>query len=377
MVNRQRLISKFIKLVETSSVSGHEGELRDLLKEEFSPRNLEVEEDNAAEILGGQSGNLLVRIPGKTDHPPLLFAAHMDTVEPGRGVKAVVSDDGYIKSVENTILGSDDKAAIAVLLEVLDVIKENGVDHPPLEFLFTVSEEQGLMGIKVFDFSKLKAEFGYVLDAGGDPGTIVIQSPCQNEIEYIVYGKAAHAGMNPEAGVNAIKLAALALSLMPCGRIDEETTCNFGIIEGGTARNIVADFCKVKGEARSLNRDKLDKLTAELEKIFTTEVRKNGGKAEVTAKFLYPEVKLDEEEKVVKLAVKAAEAVGLKPYLTSTGGGSDASIINGRGIRCVNLGIGMKAVHTCDENISIADLVNDVRLILAIIQEAVKGEGAF
>lgn len=372
MVNRQRLVSRFIKLVETGSVSGQEGKLRDLLKAEFYRRGLDAEEDNAGEILKGQSGNLLVRIPGALSGPPLLFAAHMDTVEPGNDIRAIVGDDGFIKSKGDTVLGSDDKAAIAVLLEVLDVIEEDGIAHPSLEFLFTVSEEQGLLGAKAFDFSKLKAEFGYVLDAEGDPGTVIVQSPCQNEIEYMAYGKAAHAGINPQDGVNAIQIAALAMSLMPCGRIDEETTCNFGIIKGGKARNIVADFCQIKGEIRSLSREKLDRLSAELEETFKTEVEKHGGRAEVTVKFLYPEIKLDSEEKVVKLAVKAAEAVGLKPQLAKTGGGSDASIINGQGIRCANLGIGMRAVHTCDEYISVNDLVDDVRLILALIQEAGK-----
>lgn len=372
MVNRQRLVSRFIKLVETGSVSGQEGKLRDLLKADFYRRGLDAEEDNAGEILKGQSGNLLVRIPGALSGPPLLFAAHMDTVEPGNDIRAIVGDDGFIKSKGDTVLGSDDKAAIAVLLEVLDVIEENGIAHPSLEFLFTVSEEQGLLGAKAFDFSKLKAEFGYVLDAEGDPGTVIVQSPCQNEIEYMAYGKAAHAGINPQDGVNAIQIAALAMSLMPCGRIDEETTCNFGIIKGGKARNIVADFCQIKGEIRSLSREKLDRLSAELEETFKTEVEKHGGRAEVTVKFLYPEIKLDSEEKVVKLAVKAAEAVGLKPQLAKTGGGSDASIINGRGIRCANLGIGMRAVHTCGEYISVNDLVDDVRLILALIQEAGK-----
>ncbi len=369
MVNKERLINNFIKMVETDSVSFKEGKMRDLIKSEFTMRGLEVEEDNAGEMLNGEAGNLLVRIPGTINRDPLLFSAHMDTVEPGNGIKAIVTDDGFIRSAGDTILGSDDKAAIAAMMEAYDVIKENELNHPPLEFLFTISEEQGLQGAKVFDFNKLESKIGYTLDAGGDPGTIIVQSPCQNEIEYTVYGKAAHAGMNPEDGVNAIQLAASAMSVMPCGRIDDETTCNFGIIEGGKARNIVADFCCIKGEARSLERKKLDEITDKLERIFKTEVEKQGGKGEVIIKFLYPEIQLDPGEKVINLAVRAAEKIGITTSLVSTGGGSDASIINGNGIRCANLGIGMTDVHTTDEHISITDLVNDVRLILAIIQE--------
>jgi tripeptide aminopeptidase len=258
-------------------------------------------------------------------------------------------------------------------MEACDVVRENHLAHPPLEILFTVGEEQGLQGSKHFDYSLLEALFGYVLDGGGDPGTIIVQSPCQNEIEYIVHGKAAHAGISPEAGINAIQAAATALAAMPCGRIDDETTCNFGIIEGGQARNIVASTCRIKGEARSLNREKLDKLTEQLTNIFTDKIKEFGATPEVQVTFLYPETSLAPEEKVVQIAVEAARSAGLKPDLVKTGGGSDASIISGNGIRCANLGCGMSCVHTTDEYIKISDLENNARLVLAIIQQAAKG----
>lgn len=372
MVNRERLVANFIKMVEIASVSGHEGAFRDLLKEEFALRGLKAEEDEAGKKLNGESGNLLVKIPGSVRVPALLLAAHMDTVVPGINIKAVRGQDEVIRSEGNTILGSDDKAGLAAILEAYDVIIEKQIDHPPLELLFTVSEEQGLLGAKNFDYSQLESPKGYVLDSGGLPGTIVIQSPCQNEIEYRVYGQAAHAGINPEDGINAIQIMAKALALMPCGRIDEDTTCNFGIIEGGMARNIVAASCRVKGEARSLNRSKLDKLTSELLEIFKTEVIKSGGKPEAEVVLLYPETTLQPDEDVVRLAIRAADKIGIKTELLSTGGGSDASIINGNNIRCANLGIGMNAVHTTEEFIRVDDLVNDARLVLSIIEEAAK-----
>lgn len=368
MVNEKKLVELFVRLVETDSVSGHEGKVRDLIKQHFALRGLNVEEDKAGEILGGESGNLLVRVPGNIEGPPLLFAAHMDTVKPGEGIKAVIGDDRIIRSQGDTILGSDDKSAIAALLEAYDIILEQKLPHPPLEFLFTVQEEQGLKGSKLFDFSRVQAKIAYVLDDNNDPGTIVIQSPCQNEIEYVVYGRAAHAGMNPEDGINAIQLAAMALAQMPCGRIDEDTTCNFGVIKGGLARNIVAPECRVRGEARSSKREKLDRLTASLKAAFIAEVEKHGGKAEVNAEFLYPEIALSPDEEVVQRAERAAGKLGLKTRLAATGGGSDASIINGHGIACVNLGVGMKNVHTTDEYIEIAHLVQDVQLILKIIE---------
>jgi tripeptide aminopeptidase len=370
MVNEKRLVDFFVRLVETDSVSRQEGKLRDILNDHFNTRGLVMEEDSAAKALNGDCGNLLVRLAGTLDKPPVLFAAHMDTVQPGVGVKAVIGDDRIIRSQGDTILGSDDKAAIAALLEALEVIRENDIPHPPLEILFTVGEEQGLMGAKSFDFSTLKSRLGYILDDGNDPGAIVIQSPCQNEIEYEVEGRASHAGMNPEDGINAIQLAAKALAQMPCGRIDENTTCNFGIIEGGLARNIVAPHCRVKGEARSHNRQKLDQLSQHLKATFINEVEKLGGKAQVRVDFLYPEIALDPKEEVVQRAMRAVRKLGLEPRLAATGGGSDASIINSNGIRCANLGVGMKNVHTTDEYIAIEHLVQDVKLILAIIEES-------
>ena len=247
MVNQERLIANFIKMVEVASLSGQEGAFRNLLKAEFALLGLAAEEDDAGRVLGGDSGNLLVKMQGTVTKPALLLATHMDTVVPGTNIKAVRGNDEIIRSEGDTILGSDDKAGIAAILEAVQVILEKGLSHPPLELLFTVSEEQGLLGIKSFDFSHLESKYGYVLDSGGAPGTIVVQSPCQNEIEYRVHGKAAHAGINPEDGINAIQIMAKALALMPCGRIDDDTTCNFGTIEGGMARNIVAENCRVKG----------------------------------------------------------------------------------------------------------------------------------
>jgi tripeptide aminopeptidase len=357
-------------MVEIGSESGKEGKFRDFLINKFKNWGLEVDEDDAGKRLNGDSGNLLVRIPGTLSAPALLLAAHMDTVVPGEGIKALRGRDEVIRSSGDTILGSDDKAGIAAILEAYEVIREKQLSHPPLELLFTVSEEQGLLGIKNFDFSKLKSSRGVVLDSGGAPGAIVTQSPCQNEIEYIVKGQAAHAGINPECGINAIQVMARALAVMPCGRIDQETTCNFGLIEGGMARNIVAPECQVKGEARSLSRQKLDDLTADLTTIFAREVRKYGAQAEVKVKLLYPEITLSANEEIVALTLRAAQRIGLAGSLVSTGGGSDAGIINSNNIPCVNLGIGMQAVHTTQEFITIKDLVDITRLILSIIEEA-------
>lgn len=372
-INRERLVDSFLRMVEVGSVSGQEGQFRDLLQAEFGLLGLCGQEDEAGSKLKGNSGNFLVKLPGNVDKPPLLLTAHMDTVVPGNNIKAIIVRDQageLIKSSGDTILGGDDKAGVAALLEAVKVVLEQDFAHPPLELLFTVSEEQGLLGIKNFDFSAIKASKGYVLDSGGDPGTIIVKSPCQNEIEYKVHGKSAHAGINPEDGHNAIHIMAKALAKMPCGRVDTETTCNFGIIEGGLARNIVPSFCRVKGEARSLQRAKLNLLTDELCETFKAEVIRNGGQPEVDVVLLYPETALNPDDEVVTLAIRAAEKIGIASKLEGTGGGSDASIINGSGIPCANLGIGMQKVHTVDEFITVNDLVADAAWILSIIKEA-------
>ena len=228
-------------------------------------------------------------------------------------------------------MGADDKAGIATLIEAIDVCLENAIPLPPLEILLTICEEQGLLGAKHFDFNRVKSSRAYVLDAGDVPGSIVVQSPSQNFIEYTVRGKAAHAGIQPENGINAIQIMAQALVKMENGRIDPETTPNFGTIEGGQARNIVADYCRVDGEARSLDRSKLDSLTERLRATFLTVVGEQGGVGEVKVEVLYPECALDAEEPVVVLAQEAARRAGLESRLVKTGGGSDyASVINGR-----------------------------------------------
>lgn len=370
MVNKERLINSFIKMAQTSSVSGKENRMRELLYNEFDKRGLKLIEDDAGKVLGTNTGNLLVRIPGNNKLTPLLFSAHIDTVVPGCSVK-VIREEDILKSDGTTILGSDDKAGVAAILEAVDVIMENDLPHPPLELLFTVGEESGLLGSKNFDFSLLQAPIGYVLDHGGSPGSIVINSPCQYELEFTVQGKAAHAGIKPEDGINAIHIMSKALAKMPCGRIDTETTCNFGIISGGLARNIVTEECRTLGEARSLKREKLEKLVNEMVNVFEREVRLNKGIPSIRKTFLYGEVSIDPQDEVVQKAAKAGEAIGLTVNLESTGGGSDASIINENGIKCVNLGIGMSNVHTCNEFIKIEDLYNDARWVLEIIKTSI------
>jgi len=371
LVNRERIVETFMALVRIDSESGHEGAMRDFVRTRLQDLGLEVYEDEAGKALGGESGNLIAWKDGKLPGSSILLGAHMDTVVPGKNIVPVL-EDGIIRSSGDTILGADDKAGIAAILEALKVISERNIPHPPLEVIFTVSEEQGLMGSKYLDFTRVRSRLGYVLDSGGEAGSIITRGPTQNEFTITVIGKAAHAGINPEEGLNAICLAAYAINHLNIGRIDEETTCNLGTISGGRARNIVADRVVVKGETRSLSPDKMESLTQEIVTTFREKVEEKGGRCEVEIKHLYPMIDLEPEEPVVQIAVRAARAMGREPILTRTGGGSDANIFNGQGIRCANLGIGMKKVHTTDEFIKVDNLADSARYVLQIIEEAGK-----
>lgn len=369
MINRKRLLNTFMELTALDSESRSEAPVRDYLLRRLEGGAKSMEEDAAGSAVNGNCGNLLVRIAGRGGGAPLLFSCHMDTVKPGRGVKAAVDERGVIRSAGDTILGGDDKGGIAAILEALAVLEEQKIDHPPLELLFTVCEEQGLLGARFFDLSQLRAAYGFVLDHGGAPGSIVVQSPSQYELNYYVAGRAAHAGMHPERGINAIQVMARALARMPCGRIDEASTCNFGVIQGGQARNIVAAECHVQGEARSLQPPKLERLTDELIRVFTEAVTAAGAEPRVEKVLLYSAVNYDPEAPVVKLAGQAAAGLGLPVQLERTGGGSDASVINRR-LPCLNLGIGMSAVHTVQEYIRLDDLASVARWLVAIVQLA-------
>ncbi|SHF28760.1 peptidase T-like protein [Desulfofundulus australicus DSM 11792] len=367
MVNRDRILAEFLELVQVDSVSGQERAMADLLAARLQELGLEVEEDRAGAETGGEAGNLIATLPARGPERPLLLVAHMDTVEPGRGIKPVV-ENGIVRSAGNTILGGDDKAGIAAILEVLRVIVEQELAHGGLEVVFTIGEEVGLLGAKHLDTGRLRSSMGYVLDSSGPAGTIVVQAPTQDKIEAVIHGRAAHAGINPEDGINAIAVAAHAVSRMQLGRIDEETTANIGVISGGKATNIVPAYCRLEGETRSLDGGKCRAQTAAMVEVLEKTAAQFHARVEITTTTLYPEFKLDESHPAVVLAKKAAERLGLVPQLIKTGGGSDANILNSRGITCVNLGIAMQKVHTTEEFIRVEDLATNARYLLEIIR---------
>lgn len=372
MVNEERLLREFLELVQIDSVSGQERQICDRLKEKLAALGLQVTEDAAAQKEPESAGNIIAHLPGTGTGPHLLFCAHMDTVEPGRGIEPVIGPDGVIRSGGETILAADDKAGIAAILEALRGMTAEKINHGGLTLLFTVGEEIGLLGAKALSPS-LRADMGFVLDATGKPGEIIVRAPSQDKIVATVHGRAAHAGVNPEAGINAIVVAARAIAAMPLGRIDQETTANIGIIRGGKAVNIVPDNAYLEGEVRSLRSTRRAEHTALLCRILEETAQAAGATVDVHVELLYEGFDLSPSEPVVRVAQEAARRCGLQPVLAQSGGGSDANILNARGIPTVNLATGMEKVHTTEEQIAVADLVSLARLVQAIIAVANAG----
>jgi len=374
MINEKRLIESFMELVRIDSVSGGEKEVADFLVKKLKGLGLEVTVDQAGEKVKSNSGNIIARFKGNIkEATPIMFSAHMDTVVPGKNIKPVCEGDKILSSGK-TILGADDKAAIAALLEALRIIKENNIHCGDIEIVFSICEEIGLKGAKNLDISSLNAQMGFVLDAGGQVGKIITTAPSHNSLQIIIYGKSAHAGSNPEEGINAIQVAGFALSRMKLGRIDEETTANIGIISGGRATNIVPDEVTLKGEVRSRNEEKLDKYTEKLKQVIKDTAQEFKAKAEVKINKEYYCYNLSPDDQVVKIAIKALKNIGLEPILCPTGGGSDANVFNKKGLPSIVLAVGMEKVHTVEEYILVKDLRNTVEYILSIINTLALGE---
>jgi len=367
MVNRERMVEEFVELVQIDSLSRKERQMADRLKQKLEEMGLTVFEDDAGEKIGGNAGNLICTVRGEGNIPTVLLMAHMDTVVPGTGKKPII-EGNIIKSDGSTVLGGDDAAGIECILEAVRVLKEEKARHGDIQIAFTVAEEGGLHGSKNMDYSRIKAKYGFVLDAGGSIGTIAVRAPSQNHIYATVKGKAAHAGMEPEKGINAVQIAAEAVSQMKLGRIDDETTANIGFINGGLATNIVCDRVEIKAEARSRNEQKLERQTDHMRECFENAAVKFGGSVEFKAEREYPAFSIGEDDDIIRILRKAAGRVGIPLILEATGGGSDTNIINGKGIKAVDVGIGMDKVHSVEEQICIDDMVKAAEFLIEIIK---------
>lgn len=379
MINRERLIEMFMWLVQIDSISKEEGTIAAALKERLETLGAQISMDRAGESIGGDCGNLIAKFKGNTAAPPLMLNAHMDTVEPGRGIKPKLHE-GIFTSDGTTILGADDKSAIAILLEVLMTLQEKNLKHGPLELVLTVCEEIGLLGAKYLDFSLISAKFGYALDTS-DPLSIVTRAPAANRLELKVVGKDAHAGAVPEQGINAIWLAGKALADLTIGRIDDETTCNIGVITGGKATNIVPDVVTLLGEVRSHDEGKLNAVTSQIVTQFQQVVdaypshsRAQGlPRLEAIVESDFSLTNIPEDHPVITHAKKAATNLGRKLMSRTTGGGADANIFFKKGIVTGVIGTGMTDMHSVRESVRLADMIGTAELMIEIIRLHAEG----
>ena len=374
-INKKRLAATFTSLCETDSPSRMEGNMAAEMKKIFTALNPDESfEDDSATVTGSESGNLFFRFTGTAEKEPLFFNCHMDTVQPGVGVR-VQRDGDIFTSAGNTILGSDDKSGIAALIEAMRVIREHDLAFRPVEFIFTTCEEIGLLGAKALDPGHIRAKFGYALDSSGF-GRVIIGAPASNRLSITIHGVAAHAGLHPEWGINAMVLAGQALAQAPCGRIDEQSTVNFGTIEGGTASNIVPEKVVIEGEVRSHSQQRLDQLTREVEESFVltiadwqdpTGTAKGRPSIDFTSELDFPLMRLDREDAVIIEVERAAGAIDMELDFEVAGGGSDANILNGYGLETAIIATGMTHVHSTKEQVSLQDMTDLTRLILSLL----------
>jgi tripeptide aminopeptidase len=366
LVNRDRITKLLMDLCATDSGSRNERQMADKLKPMLADLGFTVTEDDAGAKVGGNAGNLYARLAGTAAGEPLLFSAHMDRVTPGLGVKPSIVD-GKIVSDGTTILGADDAAGIAAVLETVQVLKERNLPYPTLELALTIGEEVGLLGARNLDYGYFTSKLGFALDSGGPVGEIVVKAPSQAKLNVTFKGKAAHAGVSPEKGVSAIQIAAIAIARMKLLRVDSETTANIGSIVAEGPTNIVPETCKFIAEARSLVQEKLEAQVADMQRCCEAAAAELGGMVEVEVLRSYSAFNLSPESAPVKRAAAAAERIGAPISITSTGGGSDANIFNGSGIPMAVLGVGYEDIHSTREKMPIDQLVLLAEWALAIV----------
>ncbi len=375
-IDKARIRDLLVELVQIDSHSREEREMADRLEREMQELGAErVFRDDAGERIGGNTGNVIALFAGSVPNAPaLLVSAHMDTVQPGKGVKPIVEGD-VIRTDGTTVLGGDDKSGVAIICEILRVLRDEKIPHGPIDCVFTICEERGLSGAKHLDVASLRAKSGVVLDSDA-PGFLFTRAPGANHIAIKVRGLEAHAGMAPEKGLNAIQIASQAIANMKLGRIDHETTANLGVIHGGTAINVVPNLVEIQGEARSHSEEKLAAQTDHMRKCFEDvvgnhRVARKGeaitARVEFTATREYEAMNVPDASPIVQLIVEAGERCGRQVTVTGMGGGCDANILNRRGFQVANLGTGMRDIHTVKEWLD----VNDMVLAAEILLEAV------
>jgi tripeptide aminopeptidase len=370
VINEERLVRLFLDLIQIDAPSLQEAASVAWTKDYLTAQGLEVHEDDAGERIGGNANNLIVWLRGSLpDAPKVFLSAHFDTVEPTAGL--VVSErDGIFFSDSDTILGADDKGGMAPAIEAVLTLKESGEPHGDICLLLSCAEEIGLKGADALRIEDLGLDFGYVLDTGPPVGTFVTRTATHDKLKIVIHGRPAHAGKDPENGINAIKVMADAVSGMKMGRIGPETTANLGIVKGGTAVNVVCPSVTILAEARSTSVPELDAQVAHMIQCFEEAAAKWGTTVAIEHDRHYSAYQIPESEKVVQVAQRAGRELGFEPTLRTTLGGSDANVYNAKGIPCIVVATGMEKIHTHEERISRKDLVDTARLALQILRTA-------
>ena len=364
------VLDLFLELASLPSPPGEERAVADRVIEELRALGLEVSEDDAGARIGSSAGNLYARLePTAEGGVPVFLCAHLDTVPPEGPIEPVV-EDGVVRNAAATILGADDKSAVAAMLEAVRRLVEERRPHAGVELVFTAKEEVGLRGAGAFNHTRLSAEIGYVYDQAAPIGEIILGAPHGATLDVTFRGRSAHAGMYPEEGRSAIAAAARAIADLRLGRLDEETSANVGTIEGGTARNIVPERCSFLAEARSHDEAKLAELLKEMQETIAFAAALADCEADVQLAPSWYGYRFRRDDFHVRLAATALERAGYAPSYALSGGGADANVFNRRGLRCLNVANGMAEIHTPDEHIAVADLEAMVEVTLALVDAA-------
>ena len=365
-------VDLFLELCTIPSPSGKERAVADRVGRALSDLGLDWDEDDAAERLEGDTGNIYCRIPptNGAGGTPIFLCAHTDTVPPIAAIEPVVGEDGVIRNDAGTILGCDNKAAVVVMLEAARRVLEDGREHGGIELLFTPQEEVSLRGAAAFDHTRLVATTGYVYDQAAPIGEIILGSPHGRLLDFRFHGTAAHAGMYPEDGRSAIAAAARAIADFRLGRIDEETSANVGVITGGSARNVVPEWCSFSAEVRSHDERKAIEVAREMLESAAFAASLTDCEVESEVRPSFPGYRFRESDAAVRLAATALERTGYTPSYALSGGGADANVFNARGLQCVNLANGALLIHTPDEHVAVADLDGMVEVTLALVDAA-------
>lgn len=370
-IDEKALLERFLTLVQIDSETGNELEIATYLKQKLEELGLNVTTDTPPDCVNTNGFNIYATLEGDKNLEPIVFSCHMDTVVPGVNIKPQVCDDGYVRSDGTTILGGDDKAGVAAIIEAVIQAKKLP-RRPTVEVVFTVREESGLLGAKELDYSRIISKRGVVLDSSGSPALITTSAPGQQKITITIEGKRAHAGIAPETGISAIEVACHAVTKMKLLRIDEETTCNIGTFHSEGPTNIVSPEATLVMEVRSRNQDKLDAHIAHLEGAVKEATEQFGVSYQFQSVCSYKGFHLPDSHPLVQQVIEAEQSMGLKPVTLGSGGGSDANEFNGHGIATVNVAIGMEKVHTTAEQQNIVHMNQGAELCYQMILRSVK-----